>query len=268
VGRRRGLLLRQRNGWDDAFNGDALSARLTVVRGTPSVSGGVLSGDALGMNDALWILSQQLGSETYVLSLAQCADGSMVAGTLPTGQVYRSTDNGASWSLVQRLGSEERVYSLAQCADGSMVAGTSPSGQVYRAGAVLSYAPAWPHVRIRTTVTAPSSGKCPLHLVFRADDGLNYSMVRLHPVTAGNDTHIIERVAGAETTRASADVDLAASTSYDVRVDVRGSNVAVYVDGVLATSYASAVNGTYRNVGIELLDTSGRSVSMFRVEEI
>jgi hypothetical protein len=135
------------------------------------------------------------------------------------------------------------------------VAGTT-GGNVYRAGAVFPLAPAWPHVRIRANVTTPASGVCPLHLVFRADDGLTYSMVRLTPDTAGNDCQIIERVAGVETTRASADVDFAADTTYDVRVDVYGDNVTVYVNGVARTSYAAAIGSSYRYAGIEMLDSA------------
>ena len=101
--------------------------------GTGTVVGGALQGAMRGIVPAApWSLVQRLGTEMYVLAFAQCPDGSMIAGTYPTGQVYRSTDNGQSWSLVQRLGTEMYVLALARCADGSMIAGTNPTGQVYR----------------------------------------------------------------------------------------------------------------------------------------
>ena len=38
-----------------------------------------------------WTLAQRLGSETYVYSLANLGGGVCLAGTIPTGQVWRST---------------------------------------------------------------------------------------------------------------------------------------------------------------------------------
>lgn len=97
----------------------------------------------------------------------------------------------------------ERVITADDNSDGPFYFSAALAGDylvdnayMYRQS-LLVYASAWPNCRIRATVTTPASGVCPLHLVFRADDdGLNYSMVRLHPATDGNDTHIIERVAG------------------------------------------------------------------------
>jgi hypothetical protein len=74
----------------------------------------------------------RLGSETHVLSFADVGNGVLLAGTAPTGQVWRSTDSGASWSLVQQLGSETRVFSLADLGNGVLLAGTRPTGQVWR----------------------------------------------------------------------------------------------------------------------------------------
>ena len=83
---------------------------------------------------ASWELVQQLGTETNVLSISYLGGGICLAGTSPTGKVYRSTDYGASWDLVQRLGSETNVWSLSYLGGGICLAGTSPTGQVYRSG--------------------------------------------------------------------------------------------------------------------------------------
>jgi len=54
----------------------------------------------------------------------------------------------------------------------------------------------------------------------------------------------------------------------DVRVDVYGDNVTVYVNGVARTTYAAAIGTTYRYAGVELLDSAANkwSVNSFAVE--
>ena len=80
----------------------------------------------------LWTLSQRLGTETQVYSLANLGGGICIAGTYPTGKVWRSTDGGITWTLSQRLGTETHVPSLANLGGGICIAGTIPTGQVYR----------------------------------------------------------------------------------------------------------------------------------------
>ena len=75
---------------------------------------------------------QRLGTETHVFSLASLGSGVVLAGTNPTGQIYKSTDSGATWSLVQRLGTETYVLSLASLGSGVALAGTVPTGQIYK----------------------------------------------------------------------------------------------------------------------------------------
>jgi hypothetical protein len=77
-------------------------------------------------------LVQRLGNEEYVLSLLLLSDGTILAGTQPNGQIWKSTDNGTSFNLVQRLGSEEYIYSLCSLSDGTILAGTAPNGQVWK----------------------------------------------------------------------------------------------------------------------------------------
>ena len=87
-----------------------------------------------------WTLAQRLGTETYVLSIAHISGSGdtavLVAGTHPTGQVYRSVDGGQTWTLAQRLGTETYVLSIAYISGSGdtavLVAGTYPTGQVYR----------------------------------------------------------------------------------------------------------------------------------------
>jgi len=79
-----------------------------------------------------WTLAQRLGSETYVLAIANLGGGVCLAGTAPTGQVWRSVDGGLTWTLAQRLGSETQVRAIANLGGGICLAGTYPTGQVWR----------------------------------------------------------------------------------------------------------------------------------------
>ena len=79
-----------------------------------------------------WTLSQRLGTETQVRALANLGGGVCLAGTIPTGQVWRSTDGGLTWTLSQRLGTETYVLALANLGGGVCLAGTYPTGRVWR----------------------------------------------------------------------------------------------------------------------------------------
>ena len=81
---------------------------------------------------------QRLGSETYVLSFTSLGSGVVLAGTFPTGQIYKSTDSGDSWANIQRLGSETQVRSLVSLGSGVVLAGTSPTGQIYKSQTYLT----------------------------------------------------------------------------------------------------------------------------------
>ena len=83
-----------------------------------------------------WSLVQRLGTETQVRALANLGGGVCLAGTYPTGQVWRSTDGGLTWSLVQRLGTETYVFAFANLGGGVCLAGTIPTGQVWRSPTV------------------------------------------------------------------------------------------------------------------------------------
>ena len=74
----------------------------------------------------------RLGTETDAYSFVSLGGGIVLAGTYPTGQVYKSTDSGATWSLVQQLGTETYVLSLVSLGGGIVLAGTGPTCQIYR----------------------------------------------------------------------------------------------------------------------------------------
>ena len=82
-----------------------------------------------------WTLIQRLGTEIYVYSLVNLGGGVVLAGTGPTGQIYRTTDAGLTWSLIQRLGTETNVRSLINLGGGVALAGTYPTGQIWRSEA-------------------------------------------------------------------------------------------------------------------------------------
>jgi hypothetical protein len=75
---------------------------------------------------------QRLGSEMYAYSLVSLGSGVVLAGTYPTGKIFKSTDSGATWTEIQRLGSETYVYSLVSLGSGVVLAGTAPTGKIYK----------------------------------------------------------------------------------------------------------------------------------------
>ena len=92
-----------------------------------------VNGGAIYASGEPWILQdRQLGTETYVFSLAFLGSGVVLASTGTTGEVYKSTDSGATWALTQRLGTETQVRSLASLGSGVVLAGTYPTGEVYK----------------------------------------------------------------------------------------------------------------------------------------
>ena len=113
------------NGAGISWDGYALDGRLKV-------------GDVLvvaykrgPMWETIW-WGQRLGTEAEIHSLGSLGSGVVLAGTYPTGQVYKSTDSGDTWNLVQRLGTESRVYSLVSLGSGVVLAGTGTTGQIYK----------------------------------------------------------------------------------------------------------------------------------------
>jgi len=104
------------------------------------------------------------------------------------------------------------------------------------------------------TVTTPASGTTPGGLVVRYTDDNNYWYVKITPGTDGTDFELIEVNGGTPTTRASADVDWAASTAYKIRVIVDGNDYwKVYVDGTEKLSYttANSFNATATKCGLK-----------------
>jgi len=222
-------------------------------------------------NGASWSFVQRLSSESGVFALAQCADGSMIAGTVWHDFIYRSTDNGASWSFVQRLGSETELEALAQCADGSMIAGTGGHGQVYHLGMAIAYHEFAASATIDWGVVMPAAGTTPRLLPFRISDAINLWQVRILPNTTP-DCYLIERNAGVETVRASADVDWSVGATDEVRVVARGTTITVYhrMSGAgswtEACSYGSATfNQTATRHGVAAYDTGANVFSYLRM---
>ena len=100
---------------------------------------GTITYTALREIDQTWSLIQQLGTQTYVFSLVSLGSGVVLAGTHPTGQIYRSTDSGVTWSLIQRLGTETHAYSLVSLGSGVVLAGTAETGQIYQLARSYGY---------------------------------------------------------------------------------------------------------------------------------
>ena len=75
---------------------------------------------------------QRLSSETNIRSLSSLGSGVVLAGTSPTGQIFKSSDYGDTWANIQRLGTEVEVLSLSSLGSGIVLAGTSTTGEVYK----------------------------------------------------------------------------------------------------------------------------------------
>ncbi len=72
-----------------------------------------------------------LAGVAAVVSLVQGPGGSLYAGTMPDGQVWRVSLDGKSKKLASLKGAES-VWSLAVAKDGGLYAGTGPEGQLFR----------------------------------------------------------------------------------------------------------------------------------------
>lgn len=64
-------------------------------------------------------------------SLAVTADGALLAGTYPYGQVLRSLDGGRSWASAVQMPGAIAVHALFRASDGVLYAGTFPEGDVF-----------------------------------------------------------------------------------------------------------------------------------------
>jgi photosystem II stability/assembly factor-like uncharacterized protein len=72
---------------------------------------------------ATWTQVKEL-TENYVWSMIYCGVGIVLAGTQPTGQIWKSEDYGSSWSLIGQLGIATAVLSLLVLENGIVLAGT------------------------------------------------------------------------------------------------------------------------------------------------
>ena len=118
----------------------------------------------------------------------------------------------------------------------------------------------------------PASGVVPFGAVVRYTDALNYWEVRVKPNTTGNDTDIVEVVAGVETVRATARVGWTAGQTDQMRVTLNGTSIAVeqkkYGVNVWTnvTGYASMATGNSSSQnGIMLYDTSVNRLDKFSI---
>jgi len=97
-------------------------------------------------------------------------------------------------------------------------------------------------VQLVANVTTPASGAHPFGLILRRD-GATQWLVEITPGTAGTDLQLIELNNGDPTSRATADIDWTADTSYEIQVSCNGTTINVWVDGSLELTYSSASVG-------------------------
>lgn len=74
----------------------------------------------------------------------------------------------------------------------------------------------------------PSASRCaPVSILVRASDINNWWEVRVHPNTTGQDLFLIERNAGAEDVRITADVDWTNGGTDELAIDMQGDTIAL-----------------------------------------
>jgi hypothetical protein len=74
----------------------------------------------------------QQGAETHISSLADLGNGIALAGTRPSGKIFRSTDYGLTWVDLGQQGAETYILSLADLGNGIALAGTGLNGKIFR----------------------------------------------------------------------------------------------------------------------------------------
>ena len=95
------------------------------------ISEGLLKGrqESVGL---AWADLGQRGAETYIISLAYLGNGIAIAGTSPSGKIFRSTDYGATWADLGQQAAETYIFSLVYLGNGIALAGTLPNGKIFR----------------------------------------------------------------------------------------------------------------------------------------
>ena len=179
------------------------------------------------------------------------SSGGRIAHTYPAVEVsVPSTD---AWHHLTVTGTGATHPTIGARAE----AGHLGDGTLYADGMslqltyTLAYHPFVPNATLNWGVVMPAALTTPRILPFRITDALNHWLVRILPNTAGTDCYLIERNAGVETTRASADVDWTAGATDEVRVIARGQSLQVYhrksgaTTWTLACQYTSASFNQY-----------------------
>lgn len=159
-----------------------------------------------------------------VVSLAQAADGTLYAGTMPEGQVWK-IDPGGKASMLARLEGAETVWALAMDQAGSnLYAGTGPKGELFSIEARTGKARmvfASEDKRI-LTVTATSDGGIWLGtsgkaLVFRYDPARGAA--RAMGDFSGNEITAMAEIAGGVVVAAN-DFEEPSTTGFKTRAAV------------------------------------------------
>ncbi|MBW2635983.1 MAG: hypothetical protein JRC86_00400 [Deltaproteobacteria bacterium] len=110
-----------------------------------------------------------------------------------------------------------------------------------------------------TRVTTPGAGTDVLTMRFRLQDSQNFWSVNMVAGTAGTDLTLHKTTGGVEAAAvATADVDFAITTAYDIRIITRGDSwFRVYVDGGLELTYNVPDAAFENETEIQLVNGSG-----------
>lgn len=109
-----------------------------------------------------------------------------------------------------------------------------------------------------TRVTTPGAGTDVFTMRFRLQDSQNFWNVNMVAGTAGTDLTLHKTTGGVEAAAvATADVDFATTTAYDIRIVTRGDSwFRVYVDGALKLTYNGPDSAFENETEIQLVNGS------------
>src|SRR4030042_1631561 len=104
-----------------------------------NISTGILMGnqESIGLT---WTDLGQQGAEIQIRSFVYLGNGIVLAGTSPSGKIFRSVNYGLTWTDLGQQGAETYIFSLVYLGNGIVLAGTSTSGKIFRS---VNYGLTW-----------------------------------------------------------------------------------------------------------------------------
>ena len=198
-----------------------------------------------------WKKIGQLGSETDIKSLVSLGSGVALAGTSPTGKIYKTSDYGDTWTMITQLSAETTVMCFQNMGSGLVLAGTSPTGEIFFSS---NSGNTWSLVtRLGSTTAVYAMAHAGSYVVAVAGN-------QIYQSTNSGGTWNLKYTASGTVSAVcfdTAGVFLAGTTSGNVYKSLDGGATWSYVTNIGVEIYClESLNG-----GIELAGTTGFGVS-------